>query len=251
MFEFIYTLDMLQLTTLIIAAILIGINKTAIPGLGVLPVVMLMLVFDSRESTGIQLGMLALADLIAVSYYRETADWKFLLRLFPWAFAGLALGSVILHMIPADGPMMRRVIGGIVLALMVLSEVRKRLNPEKIPSGTGWSAFYGILMGSTTQLANAAGPISSLYLLAMKLPKDKYMGCCAWYFMILNWIKLPIFAWEGRVTLNSVKLDLCMIPFLLLGGFLGIVLLKKMPQKIFEAVIMILVVIAAVRLLMG
>ena len=83
MFEFIYTLDMLQLTTLIIAAILIGINKTAIPGLGVLPVVMLMLVFDSRESTGIQLGMLALADLIAVSYYRKTADWKFLLRLFP------------------------------------------------------------------------------------------------------------------------------------------------------------------------
>jgi uncharacterized membrane protein YfcA len=230
---------------------LIGINKTAIPGLGVLPVVMLMLTFESKESTGIQLGMLALADLIAVSYYRKTADWKFLLKLFPWALVGLGVGSGILHTIPTDGPTMRRVIGGIVLALMVLGEVRKRLNPEKIPSGAGWSAFYGILMGSTTQLANAAGPISSLYLLAMKLPKDKYMGCCAWYFLILNWIKLPIFALEGRVTMSSVKLDLCMIPFLLLGGFLGIVLLKKMPQKIFETVIMVLVVIAAIRLLIG
>ncbi len=251
MWETICSLDPVQLTTLIIAAVLIGINKTAIPGLGVLPVVMLTLVFETRQSTGIQLGMLALADLIAVSYYRKTADWKILLRLLPWALAGLVIGSGILRLIPTDGMLMRRIIGGIVLALMILSFIRKRLAPEQIPSGTGWSAFYGILLGSTTQLANAAGPISSLYLLAMKLPKEKYLGCCAWFFLTLNWIKVPIFALEGRVSWESIKLDLCMIPFLLLGGFTGIVLLRKMPQKLFEAVIQILVVIAAFRLLWG
>ena len=163
----------------------------------------------------------------------------------------MAVGSAILYWIPPDGVIMRRVIGGIVLALMVLSVVRKRLSPEKIPSGTSWAAFYGILMGSTTQLANAAGPISSLYLLSMKLPKEIYMGCCAWYFLILNWIKLPIFAVEGRVTMNSIKLDLCMIPLIVLGGVLGIVLLKKMPQKLFENIVLVLVVVAAVKLLVG
>ena len=85
----------------------------------------------------------------------------------------------------------------------------------------------------------------------MKLPKEKYLGCCAWFFLILNWIKLPVFAWEGRVTLESIKLDLCMLPFLILGGFLGIVLLKKLPQKIFEIIIQALVVVASIRLLMG
>ena len=147
MFDFICNLEVYQLVTLCIAAVLIGINKTAIPGLGVLPVVMLMLAFEAKESTGIQLGMLALADVIAVIYYRRNADWKFLLKLFPWALAGMAVGSAILYWIPPDGVIMRRVIGGIVLALMVLSVVRKRLSPEKIPSGTSWAAFYGILMG--------------------------------------------------------------------------------------------------------
>lgn len=249
--ETISSLDTLQMLTLIAGAILIGINKTAIPGLGVLPVVMLTLVFETRMSTGIQLGMLCLADVIAVSYYRRHADWKIMLRLLPWALTGLILGSIMLRLLPDNDTIMRRTIGGIVLALMVLSFVRKRLSPEKIPSGVTWSAFYGILMGSTTQLANAAGPISSLYLLAMKLPKEKYLGCCAWFFLMLNWIKLPIFALEGRVTVNSIMLDLSMIPFLLLGGFLGIVLLRKLPQKIFENIIQILVVIAAIRLLMG
>ena len=103
MFNEIMSLDSIQLIVLIIAAMLIGINKTAIPGLGVLPVVMLTLVFETRTSTGVQLGMLALADIVAVAYYRKQADWKVLWRLFPWALAGIALGSVILRYIPTDG----------------------------------------------------------------------------------------------------------------------------------------------------
>ena len=251
MWETFYSLSAMQLSVLIVAAMRIGINTTAIPGLGVLPVVMLTLVFETRMSTGVQLGMLAMADIVAVAYYRKQADWKILLRLLPWALAGIAVGSVILRFIPTEGAVMKRMIGGIVLALMVLSIIRKRLAPEKIPNGLGWSGFYGILLGSTTQLANAAGPISSIYFLAMKLPKDKYLGCCAWFFLILNWIKLPVFALEGRVTWESVKLDLCMLPFIILGGFLGIVLLRKLPQKVFEAIIQILVVVASVRLLWG
>lgn len=250
MFDVFMALEPLQMAALIIGAVLIGINKTAIPGLGVLPVVMLAMTFETQMSTGLQLGMLAMADIIAVAYYRRHADWKIVLRLLPWALAGLVIGSLLLNfVIPPGGNVMRRVIGIIVLALMVISFIHKRLKPDQIPSGKGFAAFFGILMGSTTQLANAAGPVSSIYLLAMKLPKDKYLGCCAWFFLILNWIKLPIFIAEGRITWNSFQLDLLMIPFLIAGGALGILLLRKLPQKIFETVIQILVVVAAVRLL--
>ncbi len=250
MFDIFTTLEPLQITVLIIGAILIGINKTAIPGLGVLPVVMLAMSFETQMSTGLQLGMLAMADIIAVIYYRRHADWKIVLRLLPWALVGLGVGSLLLNfVIPPSGNVMRRVIGCIVLALMVISFIHKRLKPDQIPSGKGIAAFFGMLMGTTTQLANAAGPVSSIYFLAMKLPKDKYLGCCAWYFLILNWIKLPIFVAEGRITWRSFQLDLCMIPFLIAGGALGILLLRKLPQKIFEAVIQVLVVVAAIRLL--
>ena len=250
MFEVFSQLDALQITFLVISAILIGINKTAIPGLGVIPVMMLASVFETRLSTGLQLGMLATADLMAVAWYRRGADWKLILRLLPWALIGLAAGSFILHQIPADNTsFMRRLIGGIVLFLAVISFIKSRLRPDQIPSGTGPAAFFGILLGTTTQLANAAGPVSSIYLLAMKLPKERYMGTAAWFFLIVNWIKVPIFFFEGRITGESIMVDLAMIPVLILGAATGILLLRKIPQQIFERIIQIFVIAAAVKLL--
>ena len=181
----------------------------------------------------------------------KVKKWKRVVSvLFAVAFAGLAVGSAILRFIPPDDTRtMNIIIGVIVIALAIFSVIRKRLNPDKIPSGTGAAACYGILLGTTTQLANAAGPVSALYLLAMKLPKEKYMGTGAWFFLIVNWIKVPIFAAEGRVTWESVKLDLLMLPIIVIGAAVGILLLKKMPQKLFNDIVMGLAVIGALKLL--
>ena len=241
-----------QWLTLVAAALLIGVNKTAMPGIGILPVVMLATVFEARLSTGLQLGMLAVTDIMAVIYFRRHADWKILARLLPWAFVGLALGADILrHIPPDDSRTTRIVIGALVLFLLVLGEVKKRLRPEAIPAGGWFAALFGILMGSTTQLANAAGPVSAIYFLSMKLPKEKYMGTTAWCFLILNWIKVPVFAFEGRITAQSLLLDALMIPVLVLGAALGILLFKRMNQKAFELVVKILAAAAAVKLLVG
>ena len=242
----------LQWLTLVGAALLIGVNKTAMPGIGILPVVMLATVFDARLSTGLQLGMLAVTDIMAVIYFRRHADWKILVRLLPWAFVGLALGAGILRLIPPDDSRTTRiVIGALVLFLLVLGEVKKRLRPEAIPAGGWFAAFFGILMGSTTQLANAAGPVSAIYFLSMKLPKEKYMGTTVWCFLILNWIKVPVFAFEGRITAQSLLLDALMIPVLVLGAAIGILLFKRMNQKAFELVVKVLAAAAAVKLLIG
>ena len=248
--EIISNTGLVPMIVLCAAAFLIGVNKTALPGIGLLPVILLASAFETRLSTGLQLGMLALADIMAVIWYHRHADWKILLRLLPWALAGLGVGSAILRFIPLDDTRtMNIIIGVIVIALAVFSVIRKRMNPDSIPSGTGAAACYGILLGTTTQLANAAGPVSALYLLAMKLPKEKYMGTGAWFFLIVNWIKVPIFAFEGRVTWESVKLDLMMIPLIVAGAAAGILLLKKMPQKLFNDIVMGLAVIGALKLL--
>lgn len=79
-------MDVTQLAVLIVSAILIGINKTAIPGIGVLPVIMLTMAFEGRLSTGLQLIMLVMADLMAVAWYRRKADWKII-----WAAAAVGV----------------------------------------------------------------------------------------------------------------------------------------------------------------
>ena len=190
--------------------------------------------------------MLAMTDLLAVAWYRRHADWKIVLRLLPWAFAGLALGSWTLRYVSDEA--MRPLLGAIVLILAALNLLRARLAPEKIPSGSAVAAACGVTLGFTTQVANAAGPVAAIYFLAMKLPKEKYMGCSAWFFLIINWTKLPIFLWEGRITMEALRIDLVMIPFLLIGAALGILLLSKMPQKLFENIIQVLVVATAIKL---
>ena len=252
MIEVISQFSTYQIVILCICALLIGVNKTALPGIGILPVVLLADTFDSRLSTGMQLLMLAWADIMAVVYFRRSADWRIILRLLPWSLLGLGIGWWILGYIPPENnAAMKLLIGWIVIGLLVLNFIRKRLDPEKIPSGIVPSAFYGSLMGSTTMLANAAGPVSAIYLLSMKLPKEQYMGSGAWLFLIVNWIKVPMFWYQGRITREVLLADLWMIPLLIAGGFLGIVLFKRLPQKLFENIVMVLVVVAAVKMILG
>ena len=252
MIEVISQFSTYQIVILCVCALLIGVNKTALPGIGILPVVLLADTFDSRLSTGMQLLMLAWADIMAVIYFRRSADWRIILRLLPWSLLGLGIGWWVLGYIPPENnAAMKLLIGWIVIGLLVLNFVRKRLDPEKIPSGIIPSAFYGSLMGSTTMLANAAGPVSAIYLLSMKLPKEQYMGSGAWLFLIVNWIKVPMFWYQGRITREVLLADLWMIPLLVAGGFLGIVLFKRLPQKLFENIVMVLVVIAAVKMILG
>jgi len=238
------------LLILIISALLIGINKTGIPGIGVLPVLLLTIVFPAWESPGIQLIMLCTADLIAVAYYRKKADWKVVCRLLPCAVIGIAVGALLMYFLRGAGDyVMRCIIGGIILGMEILNRVRKYwLKADRIPDGFAFAAFTGIFAGITTQMANAAGPVAALYLLAMRLPKEQYMGTCAWFFLIMNWIKLPVFICQHRITMNSFLMDVPMLPFLLIGAWLGIVFIRKIPQKTFDAVVEILILVAIVRL---
>jgi len=243
------SMDPFQIAILVISAILIGINKTAIPGIGVLPVILLTMVFPGGVSTGLQLIMLVMADLMAVSWYRRKGDWHIILRLLPWAWFGIFVGVLTLRLLPpGNDRVMRIMIGSIVLALAALNFLRSRLAADKIPTGKVAAGCYGTLLGFTSHLANSAGPVAAIYFLAMKLPKQKYMGCNAWFFMIMNWTKMPLFIADGRVTADALPVALAMIPCLLIGGALGILILSKMPQKVFEQVIQVLVVICAVKL---
>ena len=237
-----------SIAILMVSAVLIGINKTGVPGLGMLPVLLLASCFPPRESTGIQLLLLGTADIMAVAYYRRHADWSIVCRLLPWALGGIVLGVVALRFIRDEW--MRPVLAWIILFMVAFSFLAKYIkNADKMPEHWAFSAVFGLMAGFTTQVANAAGPVMSSYLLSMRLPKNAYIGSAAWYFLILNWIKIPIFVAEGRITGAAVRADLAMLPMLVVGAALGILLLSKLPQKRFEQLIQVLIVIAALKML--
>ncbi|MCX7705862.1 MAG: sulfite exporter TauE/SafE family protein [bacterium] len=246
MFE--YNFNFYGWLVLVLAGFFIGISKTGIPGLGMLSIAMTALVIPARLSTGVILPMLILGDIFAVAYYRRHAQWKYLLRLMPWAAAGIIAGYIALGKM--NDQQLRPIIGFIVLMLLGLneSEVLDRWN---IPKKGYFAAAIGLSAGFTTMIANAAGSIMIIYLLAMRLPKQEFIGTGAWYFFILNWFKVPFSADLGLINPDSLILNLKVAPAIIIGSLSGIRLVKVIPQNAFEAVIKILTIIAAVKLVLG
>ncbi|MCD7962579.1 MAG: sulfite exporter TauE/SafE family protein [Rikenellaceae bacterium] len=239
-----------QWAVLFFCAVLIGMSKTGIQGIGTLVVPILALVFGAKPSTGLLLPMLCLADLMAVIYYRKNAEWKYILRIIPTAIAGFGIALIVDRYIPEkDFKLLIALCIFAGLAVMFWSE--KKGNTHNITSSRFYGPFFGILGGFTTMIGNAAGPIMAVYLLSMRLPKYAFVGTSAWFFMIVNYLKIPvqIFAWDN-ITISSVTVNLICIPFIFIGGICGIYLVKKLPEEKYRTMIIILTVLSAGLLLL-
>ena len=242
-------IDLFGWVVIAVSAVVVGVSKTGMPGLGILPVPLMALAFSTRESTGLLLGLLILADLFAVTYHRHNARWRHVLRLLPAALAGIVAGYFGLGII--NDQQLKPIIGGIVLVMLGLNYWRTRAGGEEAPIPAQWwfAAALGFMAGVTTMMANAAGPVMIIYLLAMRLPKIEFVGTGAWFFFVVNWLKVPFSANLNLVTAESVKLNLMMLPFIAAGALLGILVLKRIPQKAFTMIVQTLAALAAIRLL--
>jgi uncharacterized membrane protein YfcA len=232
-----------------LCAFLVGVSKTGIPGFGILIVPVMAMVLPARSSTGALLGMLILGDLFAATYWRHSAEWKHVLRLLPPALAGIVAGWRALRYVTNE--QLQPIIGIIVLAMLAVNYWRTRMHGEETPVPTQWwfALALGFLAGVTTMMANAAGPVMVIYLLAMRLPKFAFIGTSAWFFFAVNWLKVPFSANLDLITSESVKLDLLMLPLIAAGAVAGILFLKRIPQRVFNSLVQVLAAAAAVKLL--
>lgn len=231
-----------------LGAFLVGLSKTGIPGLGILNVAIFALVFPARESVGLVLVILICGDLVAVASYRRDASWPHLFRLFPWAAAGVVLGYIALGRV--NDLQMRRMIGLILIALVVFQYVRSRhpRKPDDVPPA--WLApLTGITAGFTTMVANAAGPVMVLYLLAMRLPKILFVGTAAWYFLVINLFKVPFSVSLGLINVGSLGISLLFAPFAVAGALAGRPIVERLNQRWFELSALVLTFAAALWML--
>lgn len=231
-----------------VGALMIGMSKTGLPGIGILSVPLMAMILPAKASTGIVLPMLIFADIFAVAYYRRHAVWGHILRLMPWALAGIFAGFLVMGQISNE--QLKPVIGIIVLGMLGLNYLRERKGGQMhVPSQWWFAAVLGLAAGVTTMLANAAGPIMIIYLLAMRLEKKEFIGTGAWYFLILNWVKVPFSMSLGLINAESLQFNLTLFPFVLIGIGAGIFLLHRMPEKVFNIAVVTLAVVSAVNML--
>ena len=235
---------------LALAAVITGLSKTALPGAGTLSVAIFAAVLPARQSTGTLLLLLIVADIFAVVAYRRDTNWRALLRLAPAVVVGLLLGAVFLAF--ADDLWVRKLIGVILLAVIVVTLVRRRMvvvvadaGPHRVASAT-----YGTLGGFTTMVANAAGPVMSMYFLAARFSVKEFLGTAAWFFALVNVSKVPFSVGLGVITVPGLLIDLVLVPAVVLGALSGRWLAVRLNQTLFERLVIVFTVIGALYLLL-
>lgn len=244
-----------------LAALLVGISKTGVPGIGIMVVPLLGAAFGGRLGAGVMLPMLIMGDIFAVTWYRRHAQWDKLVGLLPWVAVGLALGTAALK-ITGDSKSSRDltgvVIGWIVMAMVAAHLLRTWLGDRLTPTSHIGMASTGTAAGFATMVSNAAGPVMQMYLAAHRLPKEQFMGTIAWYFFVINVSKFPVYVVlsglipaKPLVTGESLVFNAAVFPAILIGVYSGKWLLPRIPQKAFESVIIALAAAGAAKLIVG
>lgn len=221
------------------AALLLGIAKSGIKGLAILIVTGLALVYGAKESTGILMPLLICGDILAVIYYKRHVKWIYLIKLLPWMVAGVLVGVVLGKDLPED--LFKSGMAMIILISVAMMYYWERKKDRKVPNHLSFAALMGMMAGFTTMVGNLAGVFSNIYFLAIKLPKNEFIGTAAWLFFIINLFKVPFHIWSwGTINLASFQISLSLIPAVILGFMFGVSIVKKIKNDRYRQLILLL-----------
>jgi len=234
-----------------LGAFMVGVSKAGITGLSILSIALFTQVFPSpKQASGLVLPLLIFGDFVAVFAYRKHTQWHYVWRLFPWTALGVVLGYFTLGRISDHAT--KALIGGIIVSLAAISFWRQYISApnDRRTAAVHWSvaALIGVISGFITLVANAAGPLMAIYLVAMRLPKMEYVGTAAVFFMLLNLFKVPFMVNLGLITLQSFGFNLALAPAVLLGAVAGRWLLLRVNQRVFEQMVLALSAIGGILL---
>ncbi len=230
------------------AAVIIGLSKAGIKGIAVLNVTLMALAFGAKESTGLVVPLLILADILAVVYYNRFTQWNYVFKLLPWMVFGVLIGVLIGKDLPERFFKIGMSIIIIITVFMMYWWDRKKT--KTVPTHWTFASSIGTIAGITTMVGNLAGAFSNIYFLAMRLPKNHFIGTAAWLFLIVNVIKLPFhfFVWE-TISVSSLSLNLKLLPGILLGFFIGVRFIKFIKEAFFRKMILVLTAVGAILIM--
>ncbi len=233
-----------------VGVFLLGLSKSGIKGIGVVIVLLLAVVFGGKASTGILIPMMILADIFAVIYYHRHTQWGLLKKLLPSMVVGVLIGVWFGNDISEQ--LFKQIMAVFILATVAVMVIMERKKNKNIPTNKLFSNGMGLLSGITSMIGNLAGAFASIYFLAMRLPKNEFIGTAAWLFFIINVFKLPfhIFIWK-TVTAETILLNVFLIPGVLLGFFVGIQLVKLIHNDLYRNFILAVTAIGAITILLS
>lgn len=241
-------LSLLAWVLLAVGATFLGFSKTAVNGLSMVSVALFAAMLPVRQSTGTLLLLILVGDVYSVRAYRQYANWQVLRGLTPAVAAGILAGTWFVSAV--DDTVLRRTIGLVILALVgvqTAARVAPRWRAQR--ADRFQASVLGSLSGFTSMVANAGGGFMSIYLLRAGVGVMSFIGTAAWFFFIVNLVKLPLSIMLGLVTEQSLYVLIALAPLVVVGGWAGRKIAPRLSPPVFEVLVMVFTVLGALNLL--
>ena len=215
------------------AVLLTGISKSGLGGaLGGLAVPLMSIWISPRDAAAVMLPILIFTDLVGIRAWRGKASTEDLRLLVPAALLGILAGTL------AFGVMSDRVVKGAIGLIAVLFTLdrmlrRGKARPADRPASGLGARLAGAASGFTSTLAHAGGPPVLAYLLGRGLPRERFVATTVYFFTLINAAKLPFYLALGLFTRDTLLTALFLAPLVPLGVWLGMRILRHIPERPF------------------
>lgn len=248
-----------------VAAFLIGVSKTGVPGVGLFACLLMLFAFRGHEmfASGAVVPLLVVGDLAAVHFYRKDCDVALLKRLCPPVALGLICGTVAICYM--QNSQFKLTVGILASSILLFEFIRHKMGWTKIATNRPFRWGCGILAGATTILGNAAGAVSAAYFSSQGLDKKSFMGTNAVFFFLVNVSKIPLMLAATQIKLrmgfeedaaqvmngSTFLLTAIFLVPVVVGGYAGRKIYRAIPEKIFVPFILTLNFVTAIYIVVS
>lgn len=228
-----------------------GLAKGGLGGaLGSLVTPLLALVLPAPVALGLTLPILIAGDVCAITAHWKGWDSRILIALLPGSILGVIVGSAVISSLSPST--LQHGLGAVAILYVIykLWEISRQKPTVKDGATPLQSHLFGVGTAFASTLANAGGPVFTIYLLMWKITPSVFVGTAALYFGILNAIKVPSYLVTGILTPERILAIAWALPFVPFGVWTGILLDKKLDMATFEKLILAFLALTGIILLL-
>ena len=211
-----------------LAALLVGLSKGGLSSMGMLAVPLLSLVISPLKAAVLLLPIFVVSDMVGIWLYRKSFDKRNLQILIPAGIFGIFIGWLTAALV--SDAAVKLLIGLIGLSFCLNMWLRKNQVSEPQSPHPWKGRFWGALSGFTSFISHSGAPPYQVYMLPQQLPKVTFAGTTTLFFAVVNAVKIIPYQHLRPYAYEDMLSAAAMIPFALLGTFLGAYLTKRIAD---------------------
>jgi uncharacterized membrane protein YfcA len=229
-----------------LAALLVGLSKGGLSMAGALGTPVLAMVMSPVKAAALLLPIFVVSDWFGLYAYRREFDRRNLMILIPAGIAGIGIGWL------SSALVSDRMVGlliGIIGITYCLNAWRLRNHPPvPKPADVPRGLFWGAIAGFTSFISHSGGPAYQVYVLPQRLSKTVFAGTTTITFAVINLVKLLPYWQLGQLDLANLKTSLLLMPVAVAGTFIGVWLVRIIPQRTYFLLIHVALFALSIKL---